>query len=104
MREDVVCPLLHQKDLGFLDVIRRQQPLAGAHAVDAAQDLRDALQRQQEARCHDDRLELEHRHADRTVHTRSEEPTSELQSQMRTSYAVYCSKKKQTINNKVTEN
>src|SRR3546814_9949072 len=34
------------------------------------------------------------------VHERSEEHTSELQSLMRTSYAVFCLKKKNTKNNK----
>src|SRR3546814_3436547 len=34
------------------------------------------------------------------IHHRSEEHTSELQSLMRISYAVFCLKKKKTINNK----
>src|SRR3546814_7892815 len=37
-------------------------------------------------------------------HLRSEEHTSELQSLMRISYAVFCLKKKKSIKNKITTN
>src|SRR3546814_9578683 len=40
--------------------------------------------------------------ASRSTSTRSEEHTSELQSLMRISYAVFCLKKQNTINNKNT--
>ena len=45
--------------LGLLDVVLRLDPFAGAHAVDAAEDLRDALDEEQDAGGDDDRLELE---------------------------------------------
>src|SRR3546814_7262539 len=42
----------------------------------------------------DDRLDLGPRHGERSYLSRSEAHTSELQSLMRNSYAVYCLKKK----------
>src|SRR3546814_9705627 len=46
------------------------------------------------------RLASKHEH----VHFRSEEHTSELQSLMRISYAVFCLKKKKQNNNKIATN
>src|SRR3546814_5561767 len=45
------------------------------------------------------RHQRDHVHVDRAVIDRSEEHTSELQSLMRISYAVFCSKKKNETNN-----
>src|SRR3546814_15752729 len=46
--------------------------------------------------CSGNRLRLERRRKDNGLHSRSEEHTSELQSLMRISYAVFCLKKKKT--------
>src|SRR3546814_6306740 len=55
---------------------------------------------------HDDarRLEGPHRRRRRDLLRRSEEHTSELQSLMRISYAVFCLKKKKTIENITSHN
>src|SRR3546814_1291864 len=72
---------LHQADVAFLDQVAERQ----AVAVVAARDVHDEAQ----VRMH----QL----------ARSEEHTSELQSLMRNSYAVFCLKKKKTTK-KITEN
>src|SRR3546814_2012472 len=66
--------------LFFID--REQAPLGGLIIIEA--DGKDLVN---DARCLDDA-------ADARLHQRSEEHTSELQSLMRSSYAVFCLKKK----------
>src|SRR3546814_2108739 len=68
---------------------RRQRPLALRHPVDVGQPVEAVEHRRAEAG--DLAAEL-----DQAVQLRSEEHTSELQSLMRISYAVFCLKKKKT--------
>src|SRR3546814_10858399 len=82
-------------------VIERQ--LAAIHGVEQSHrdpELRHALLRKQFVAViidHPVRIDALDGNADMTIEIRSEEHTSELQSLMRISYAVFCLKKKTTI-------
>src|SRR3546814_10839196 len=59
----------------------------------------NAVERQRKLGAHDDReTARQHEEQKGRVSSRSEEHTSELQSLMRSSYAVFCLKKKKNIN------
>ena len=50
--------LMNKELFGFLDIHFRLQPFAGSHAHDAAKELGDALDEEQDAGRHDHGLEL----------------------------------------------
>src|SRR3546814_4338642 len=84
---------------------RRLQAAEVQHAVPLAEDVGEPALRQAAVDRHLPALEAVDRHAATGLLTlvalaagRSEEHTSELQSLMRISYAVFCLKKKKTIN------
>src|SRR3546814_8657723 len=98
--EDVVArPLLDQRLVVFGQLARRADRLDGVdltlHDVELAVDRRQALFRlDQNHAVHAVGDVLGHRRRGAVVDERSEEHTSELQSLMRISYAVFCLKKK----------
>src|SRR3546814_10626126 len=72
---------------------------AARHHAASAEHEHDASDDEQQDAADDDEARFQADHVDDTTHhQRSEEHTSELQSLMRTSYAVFCLKKK-TNNN-----
>src|SRR3546814_8725905 len=96
-RTDTLCPYTTL----FRSAVARQQ-IDGGHAAGrrgvARQDV-DVDQRSG-PRGSDQRLIADGRPDDRSAAGRSEEHTSELQSLMRISYAVFCLKKQHKNNNK----
>src|SRR3546814_8516291 len=89
------CGALAPDRADFLvDLRQRLRRLVGLHARRHAEILRPALRVDEAARAIGPALRFAQ------VHVRSEEHTSELQSLMRISYAVFClkKKKKKTVN------
>src|SRR3546814_2420557 len=84
----------------FDSVLRDPDHLLGDLDVDigSLDLLRDIEPDDPPVRLGEDHAPFGERHARRTLATRSEEHTSELQSLMRISYAVFCLQKKKTNN------
>src|SRR3546814_7129853 len=101
-RTDTLCPYTTRFRAGDDYVLLHLDPSARVEALYTTAKLTaDALTRLPRLAGHvanADRLGAEKAliHVDRIAHERSEEHTSELQSLMRISYAVFCLKKKQS--------
>src|SRR3546814_2765057 len=95
-----VTGMPNAKGEGFVDYVlwgADGQPLA---VVEAKRSLKDPDVGQQQARLYADCLEQMKGQRPLIFYSRSEEHTSELQSLMRNSYAVFCLKKKKQTNRK----
>src|SRR3546814_2119489 len=85
-----ICRQIYRGCLALLTTIDEKERLAAdLEAANAGLERREAERRETEAAVTGLRAEL--------THVRSEEHTSELQSLMRISYAVFCLKKKKKI-------
>src|SRR3546814_2450957 len=88
----MICKLL----AGGIAPMDQRQPLDCEIAIDMIEDGGVLFEQKREASGGDDLGGPPHFRADAADQPRSEEHTSELQSLMRSSYAVFCLKKKKT--------